>query len=229
MALSFSSCSVYVPNGINAPMFAKKGEAQVAGNVGSGVNVQAAYAVTDHVGIMANGYFNNSTVTLNNDDTRKGSGKLFEAGVGYFNKSESGFAFETYAGAGFGNLTIDRSIVSTKANKTFETSATKFFVQPTVGYSSKHFEVGFTPRFSMLKYTKPTTTYTAAELSADKFVAIEQTNWMFIEPTLTIRGGGEKLKAQIQVGRSFKLNSEDLGYSAGILNLGIVYKFGGKN
>ena len=76
-----------------------------------------------------------------------------------------------------------------------------------------------------MKYQKPTTTYSAAELSADKFVNIDQTNWLFIE--LTIRAGGEKLKGQVQLGRLFKLNSEELSYSEGILNFGIVYKFGG--
>lgn len=174
---------------------------------------------------MANGYFNNSSTTINNDDTRKGNGKLFEGGVGYFTKADNGFAFETYAGAGFGNLTIDKSVISTKSNKAFETSATKVFVQPTIGYLAKHFEIGFTARFTILKYQKPTTTYSAAELSADKFVNIDQTNWLFIE--LTIRAGGEKLKGQVQLGRLFKLNSEELSYSEGILNFGIVYKFGG--
>ena len=225
---SLCSCSVYVPNGVNTPMFTKKGETQINASVGTGVNVQGAYAVSDHVGIIANGYFNNTTTTINNDDTRKGNGKLFEGGVGYFTKADNGFAFETYVGAGFGNLTIDKSVVSTKSNKAFETSAAKIFIQPTIGYAAKHFELGFTPRFTMMKYQKPTTTYSSAELAADKFVNIDQTNWLFIEPTLTIRAGGEKLKGQVQLGRSFKLNSQELGYSSGILNLGIVYKFGEK-
>ncbi len=226
--LILSSCSVYIPNGVNAPMFSKKGEAQIGGNVGSGLNLQAASAFTDHFAIIANGYFNKSTTTINNDDTREGNGKLFEAGLGYYNKSKNGMAFETFVGGGFGNLKIDKNVVSTKSNKTFETSATKLFIQPTLGYSTKHFEFGFTPRWCMLNFAKPKTTYSAAELKSDKFVDIDQTNWMFIEPTFTIRGGGQKFKAQLQFGRSFKLNKEDLGYSAGILNLGIVFKFGGK-
>ena len=54
---SLCSCSVYVPNGVNAPMFAKKGKALINASVGTGVNVQGAYAVSDHVGIIANGYY----------------------------------------------------------------------------------------------------------------------------------------------------------------------------
>jgi len=222
--LGLNSCSVYQPNGVNTPLFSKKGQTAINANVGSGANLQAAYALSDHIGIMANGFWGNSEVTINNDDKRKGKGSLFEAGIGYFTQSTGGFAFETYAGGGVGNVHIDRTISSTNVTKKFETSATKLFVQPSVGYVRKHFEVAFTPRLSALNYKKPTTTYSASELTADKFVNIDQTTWLFLEPTLTIRAGGQRLKGQIQLGKAFKLNSEELGYDSGILTFGITAK-----
>ncbi len=227
LTASFYSCSVYIPNGANTPMFSRKGEAQINASVGSGINIQGAYAVTDHFGIMANGYYTNSTEDSGSNDTRKGSGQLFEGGIGYYNKSGAGLAFETYAGAGFGSVSIDRATSAPLAATKFEASAVKFFIQPTIGYSGKNFEIGLTPRLTMLNYQKPATTYSKADLAVYKFVDIDQTNWMFFEPMLTIRGGGERLKGQIQAGHSFKINKEELGYSSGIFNVGIIYKFGG--
>lgn len=234
--LGLNSCIVYAPNGVNTPLFSKKGQTAINANVDvgewtnlraayAGTNLQAAYALSDNMGIMANGFWGKHEYSSGfgggGHTIYKGKGGLFEAGIGYFTQSTGGFAFETYAGVGVGNVHIER--ISNVTQK-FETWGTKLFVQPSVGYVRKHFEVAFTPRLSVLNYNKPTTTYSDSDLAQSKFVNINHTTWLFLEPTLTIRAGGQRLKGQIQLGGALKLNSKDLGHSANILTFGITAK-----
>ncbi len=62
IVLIFASCSpLYRPNTVNVPLFKEKNELSVnAGASSNGADVQAAFAATNHIAVMANGSFYNA-------------------------------------------------------------------------------------------------------------------------------------------------------------------------
>ncbi len=216
-----TSCSVYTPNTLHTPLFVHQGQASVGAHINQGFNIQGSYAVTDHIAIMGNLLQVKNSVD-NNSTSREGNGALYELGAGYYTPMGK-TVFEINGGIGFGNLDIEKNI-SSEVRK-FEAKGTRFFLQPSLGYVSKNFEAAFTTRAALLKFNNISTTYLAEDLSADDFVDIDQPTWLFIEPAITLRAGLEKLKFQVQIGKSIKTNKEELGYDSGMISFGLVGKF----
>lgn len=217
-----TSCSIYSPNAINTPLHKKKGELSIGLHAGNGGNLQAAYAVGNHIGIMANAMSVNSEVTVN-ADVRKGTGNLIEGGLGYFSGNPNKkFCFEIYGGAGLGKVDIDKTFTNANVTRNFTAKGTRFFIQPGIGSVGKIFEIGLSTRLSVVKYKDIKTTYTIDDLTVDNFVGADARTWLFLEPALTLRLGFKFAKLQLQIGRSIKFNKEALGYERGIINFGLV-------
>lgn len=217
--LGFNSCkTVYEPNALNTPLFNNHGEFRAYVDPS---NVQLAYALTDHIGIMANGF----RVTAETDNnTISGSGGLVEFGLGYY-KPMNGFIFETYAGGGMGKVKFseNRQENNTTVVRNFSSDGMRFFIQPSFGYAGKYFEAAVTPRFCLGKYNNVQTNYTMQEQIDGKFYNINDPVWAFIEPALTLRGGYKWVKVQAQFGFSQKLNTQELSYKSSFVNLGLVF------
>jgi hypothetical protein len=88
--------TVYVPNARNATLFDKKGEYKATAFVWQTVDMQLAYAVSNHIGLMANGSTN-----LGNNLPRYRFGEL---GIGYFTKVKD-YHIEFFGGYGLGSAT----------------------------------------------------------------------------------------------------------------------------
>lgn len=219
-----TSCSVYVPNVVNAPLMNKKGEATIAAHLGDGGHLQASYAITNHIGVMTNlmavvDKFENDT------ETKKGTGSLYELGLGYFSGSSSSNAiFELYGGAGFGQVSIDKTMMSNNITTKFDANAVRYFVQPSIGGRWQIFEAAFSTRMSAVNYSSISTSYSENELKSDKLWELDKTTWMFIEPALTLRAGLKNIKFQAQIGKSIKVTSKDLNYSSGFINAGLFFR-----
>jgi hypothetical protein len=210
-----SSCrTVYAPNALNVPLFQEKGElkATVATN-----NAQIATAVTEHIGVMANGYLNRYT---SDDKTFKNNGKGAEIGIGYFGHTEKRITYEAYAGAGFYNVNMKEA----NATKTFDADAIKYFVQPAIGWVNPYFEVAISPRLSILKYAAPDIMgYSDQERNENYFNIVDQKAHAFLEPTLIVRGGYKFIKIQAQIGHAFKLSKNNINYDDGVGSIGLVF------
>lgn len=220
VALSgLNSCkTVYEPNAINTPLMNNHGEFRAYVDPS---NVQLAYAVTDHIGIMANGF----RVTAQTDNNSiNGRGGMVEFGLGYF-RPANGFIFETYAGGGMGKVRFseNRQENNTTVTRNFSADGMRFFIQPSFGYSGRFFEAALTPRFCMGKYSNVQTNYTQQEQVDGKFYNVNQPLWAFLEPALTVRGGYKWIKLQAQFGFSQKLNSQQLSYKSSFVNVGLVF------
>ena len=63
------------------------------------------------------------------------------------------------------------------------------------------------------------TNYTDAQLEGDRFAGIDERTWYFIEPSVTLRAGYKWIKAQLQIGKSYKLTSHELPYDSGMVTL----------
>lgn len=210
--LIISSCApAYIPNVVNAPMLTNKGEFQASVHFGaSGFNPQVAYAITNHFGIMANASFIDMTSDTSSTSEFYYKNSFFEAGPGYYTNFGSRFKFGLYGGAGFGKINGDyeNEIWTSRA----DVQLNRFFIQPTVGMTSKIFDIGLSSRLVVVTFNQ----------DSDKNTGI------MIEPALTAKLGWDHIKAVGQIGLSYPLNSESINfqYQIGLISLGIQANFG---
>ncbi|HMP31397.1 MAG TPA: hypothetical protein PKD85_17475 [Saprospiraceae bacterium] len=216
-----SSCAVYAPNSLNVTGFSDRGQIALSANAGNGINLQAAYALTNNIGAMVN-YMNTNQIVESDGVKRDGSGNLLEAGLGYFKNTKDNFRMEVFAGYGQGSVNITKTNADTR---NFSTNANRLFLQPSIGYAHTNFEVFFSTRLANVNFNSINTTYTPQDLEADSFVKIDEQAWLFLEPAVTLRAGIRNVKLQLQVGRSIKLKSDKLGYDSGLVNIGAFAKF----
>ncbi|MFL5763203.1 MAG: hypothetical protein ACJ77K_04615 [Bacteroidia bacterium] len=221
-ATSLASCSttLYVPNTVNAPLLKEKGEVKIVVN---STEIQGAVAVTNHIGVMANGYYRD----YKNGDYEH-SGGLGEVGIGLFRSmAEDPFILECFAGAGLGNVNKSEVLMEGSSSRTrsFEAHGERFFLQPEVGYSGKVFDIALSPRFTLLKYNSfNSNNYTAAELAEDYLENGYLTNRMFAfsEPAVTVRMGWKWIKLQGQYGMAINIGGGQLRYPKNFSSLALV-------
>lgn len=163
LAFVLASCSpVYVPNIRNSPMFTKGGEVQIAGQIGNGIDGQAAVSVSKHFGLIANyNYIERASANPDNDEDFLRH-KFFEGGIGYFENQEKMF-FEVFAGYGRGEGFSSGNFFGVEnAKGNYE----RYFIQPGFGFNRKTIHVSFVPRISMVdfkEYTYGSTTFIVDE------------------------------------------------------------------
>jgi hypothetical protein len=224
-SICIASCNVaYRPSMVNTPLFTEKGEVAFGASFN---NVQAAYALTNHVGIMANGYLQQSNVEIN-ETGEGGTGYLGEAGIGYFTLLDNQhLVFETYAGAGYGGLNLYTNFRENNVmqKREFDANGTKIFIQPGIGYKLPYFEVSGAIRYTNINYNNiQLTNYTDARMREDNLQNLGNTSFTFLEPTVTIRAGFRNVKFQVQYINSVKLTSADINYTSEVINFGVFIK-----
>ncbi len=185
VGLALGSCApAYVPNSRNVPMFAEGGEFAGSVVLSSGVEAQVAYAVSDHMALMANTMVIPKTLETRKGVSYKKDGFFGEGGIGYFTKKKA-YRFETFAGYGVGKGNSFESFYFFGSNEVIANgSYQRVFIQPSIGTNKRNFNILFTTRVSMVNFTKFTTSDPSATVSSikptDKFKTI-------IEPSLTTR------------------------------------------
>ena len=211
IVLLLTSCKIlYIPTTHNSPMLSNKNEFQVSALVGTGVNLQSAYAVTDHVGLMLNGFFlsSNKEMDLGSDSTKKINELWlnFEAGAGYFTKGLDVFTFEIYAGGGTGRVPADFRNMNYTYDGTQTAPMSKLFIQPAIGFRSKFIDVSGVSRFS----------------------AITMNNQMlyFFEPGIVAKLGYKNFRVMGNMGISTHLNNlENVTWDYMPFNVGIGLQY----
>jgi hypothetical protein len=162
LILSMVGCThyYYAPNAANIPLFKEKntfkGKAGIGGGDGyTGGDIQLGYSVTPKIAIMLNSFFAGKSEAVqdnystNASHEESGNGSYFELGAGYYNAfgTNKMWVFETYAGAGIGS-----EMQVYNYNETAKLGISKYFIQPSFGYSSKKqtFEIALGSRFCSL-------------------------------------------------------------------------------
>lgn len=140
-ALFFVSCStIYIPNSQNVPLFEEKNQASIQtsfalGDQSSGLDIQGAVSVTNHVAVMTNAYFGKDF----EDDPYNN----FEVGAGYFTKlGDSRGIFEVYGGWGMGGSKGGFK----ELREYYENN--HFFVQPNIGGRFGNVDLAFSTRIN---------------------------------------------------------------------------------
>ncbi len=248
LLLILTGCiTLYKPNAIHSPLLKEKGELNTSASIGmSGCglyNLQAAYALSNHTGVMINGmshyrqYDSDSGATVEKLNILSG-----EAGVGYFTPfgDEKNGLFQCYGGGGYG-VTTDKIINVNPPD--YEAGAKYFniFIQPGLAYTSKYFEVAFDLRTNYVRlFDIHADLFDVYDWWDESFNFVSDTTLDFInlEPAITIKAGGENLKGFLQLGATIPTyNSESyfVVNSTSLLivplfkaSVGVTYTFGRK-
>ncbi len=226
-----SSCKImYVPNNQNIPMLEEKGD--IKANLGF-KDLQLAYGITDHIGIMANGYYNKNEWTANTEISNNkylyeylSTRSLIEGGLGYYSALGGAGRFEVYGGAGYGKVNFDYDLLEngtqTETN-TFKVDMMRIFIQPAIGMQSDNFGFAFSTRLASLTFSNINYTgYTQAELEDEGLHELEDDMFMFIEPAITLRAGFRYIQLQFQPYYNMRLsgpssiNSKTYGLNFGV-------------
>lgn len=215
----------YSPDTQNVPLISQMGETNlsIAGN-GNQVEFQGAYGAGSNFGIKANGSF---FIPQDVDNGDGGSGKFFEAGAGYFKPLSGNFVFETYGIVGFG--TVENhfpSSVAASPSTTGDVSANvlRYGIQPAIGYKSAHFSAALSSRIVNLNYSKIEGDLVYNGTNQPQYLENNKSNFL-IEPAITIRGGFEKIKLQLQYGHSINLSNSDFRQDKDYVTLGLNFNF----
>jgi hypothetical protein len=204
-----TSCApAYVPNVINTPMLSNQGEFQAGIYSGtSGFDLLLSYALTDHLGIMANGSFQNT----NEENTVEYHRHAFvEFAPGYYTNMGDAGRFEVWGGYGFGSLEANYND-GTWSNFS-KVNSSRIFLQPSIGATTRYFDASIATRFVFLNLYQEDLSHSAA----------------FWEPVFTGKVGYQSIKGVIQMGMSLPFDDEgvDFYYQPFITSIGLQLDLG---
>ncbi len=221
IVLSSCATTMYTTNAVNAPLLKEKGEVKI--NVTQN-DLQAAIAVSDNIGIMANGYYKNYDGSSNYQH----GGGMGELGVGYLLNSEGHLVMENFVGAGLGKVHKQQQYTNPDNSSymaSFDANAVKAFIQSNLGYRSKYFDVALTPKFSFVKYSNFShANYSEEQLREDYLDRNRLTDPLFVfaEPAITVRGGYKFIKLQAQYGVTINVGGQSIRHTPDFGSLGLI-------
>jgi hypothetical protein len=200
--------TLYKPNAVPSPLLKEKGELNTSATLGlSGCglyNLQSAYAISNHTGIMVDGMAHNRKTSSADSTVEKLNMFFGKAGAGYFTtfgNMKNGL-FQCYGGGGYG---VSSDKIKNTGQPAPEVSGKYFniFLQPGLAYTKKNFNLAFDLRANYVRvFNIHAYLYEQFEWWNTDFRFYSDTSLYFInlEPALTIKAGGEKLKGVFQLG-----------------------------
>ena len=202
--------TLYKPNVIHSPMIKEKGEfssTAALGLSGSGIfNLQAAYGISDHWALMADGMYHYKKSLFEDDISGKRTLRMrfAEGGIGYFKVTgaKKNSLFQCYGGAGSGH---SFNIISNLDGADPEVVAryNNVFVQPGIVLLNKKYMISFDLRANYVMVNNINAyKYEEFDMWSTNFRYYENLSLDFVlmEPTITFKGLGNKLKFVAQVG-----------------------------
>jgi hypothetical protein len=235
LAVLSSSCThyYYVPNVQNVPLFREKNECCLSATYGIGdesrcVEVQAAYSITDNIGVMTN-FISAKGGDVSDDNEDWGKGNYLEGAIGYYKPIEKYSVLEIYGGVGGGNQNhhymssnYDNGLYSETYAGTSELSFTKIFIQPSFGLTFKPFDIAVSTRICGLFYGTIFNNIFGDTYQYDKLNTIaDKRNYYYLEPAITIRGGWKYVKLQLQGAITSYFNNPDFNFEDYHISIGL--------
>jgi hypothetical protein len=212
-----SGFTIYKPGVVYSPLITNKNDLNVSaslGILGNGlINVQSAYSLTNHLGLIMNGMFhdydytgyiiNGKVITIG--DVEKYRINSVEAGAGYFNSfgKKNNKLFQLYGGLGAGAAS-DISLRSLKYEG--YSNFYNVFLQIGCAHVGKYFESAFDLKANYvhiynIRGTIPSYSDLARQLPY--FSDSLKSNFINFEPVYTLKGGFSNLKGTFQFGFDF--------------------------
>lgn len=242
----------YQPTGVNVPMLTEKGEIALSGTTGFGNNIQAAYGLTDHLGVIVNyndygieRSYNRKKIIVREGLTIVGYNKTKEIGFGYFNNQKTKKIgkylksnFDIYGGFGAGNYHLKGKVlkydpISFRTTSDIEHKIKipkyNFFIQPNFAFSNDYFDFILTPKTNILTFEKVKSTLPLNELNEANLSKIANHTFLLFEPAATMRLGIKAFMLQGQVSNPIALNHKKTFnktmYQGPSVNFGVIFKF----
>lgn len=258
VAAVFCSCYspryVYSPIAHNVPIITEKGDSKLALqystnlgeskkittigklNRGNGLDVQGAYAISNHVAVQAS-YArrwekNYADYNLNSRDTSMVtySRNSTELGIGYYtfiNRRRQSI-FQVFGGISLGRSSFtDRYFASSTINDRYlNLDVTRLYLQPALMMLYEDvFVSSFSSRVSVVYFRKVTTDYSAEELKNYSLADLDKKAEIFWEPAFINAFGLRKLpglKIELQLGMAFLMSQRFVDYRTFNFSAGIV-------
>ncbi|MCF2444495.1 hypothetical protein L0657_11055 [Dyadobacter sp. CY345] len=227
-----SGCSPYYysPNKVNIPNLRERNDMRLDAGFGGGwimkgADLQAAYAITSHVGIMANGALTGSRESSTNFSEREYTkSRYLEAGLGYFTKFEENqnWALEIFGGGGMGDYKVRYD-----PEKLARLNMNKFFIQPSLSYSlpRKNIEFGIGSKFSGVDYNLKSATILDTYDFERVARIVNRSLVVFWEPSFRFSAGSETIKGFLSYTPSISILESNIPREIINLNLGIRFTF----
>ena len=225
--LLLTSCNpkYYTANTQNVPLISQKGETNLtlAGNANQ-VEAQGAYGITKNIALQANGGL---FIPGDLDNGNGGSGRFLELGAGYYKPLENNLVFEVYGLLGMG--AVENHLPSTVADYPstkgdISASMFRYGIQPNIGYKSKHFSVAVSSRFVNMNYSNIKGDLIFDNQSQVAYLESNKSNFL-VEPAITIKGGLDKIKLQLQYGYSLNLSNSSFTQDKTWFTIGLNFNF----
>jgi hypothetical protein len=204
--VAVSCAPAYISNSRNVPMFAEGGEFAASVAVSSGVDVQTAYSLTDHIAIMANANAVIKKLTPPGKESFNRDHLFGEAGLGYFTRTKT-MRVELYGGYGMGQgNSYESFFFFGKSELVAKGKYSRIFIQPSIATNKKKFNLAFTVRLSMVDFSEFSTTDPAAVTPL--YIPTDGMHG-FLEPSLTARVHlAGNLRGFFQLGLNQPLNND---------------------
>lgn len=258
LLFAVSSCYspryVFSPVAHNAPILTEKGDSKLAGyystnpgegkritsqgklNRGNGLDVQGAYAITDHFAVQA-GYTrrwetNYADYNLNGTDTSiiQYSRNSAGLGLGYYTflSRRRQSLFQVFAGASFGKSSFtDKYLAGSSINDRYlNMNVTNVYVQPAFMIMNEDvFASTLSSKVSVVYFHNVSTDYSAEELKNYQLTDLDKTPEIFWEPAFINAFGLRKLpglKLELQLGMAFLMSQRFVDYRSFNFSAGLV-------
>ena len=182
----FAQTYNYAPNMANIPCLKQKGDAIVGVGWGRGIvfqalELQASYAVTPHLAVMAN-YFGPREKNVRNRSEVGTDFFLLEAAIGAYESLPKGSA-SIFTGMSTGNM-----LSNFNSERTAKFTLQRWFIQPGINYRSNFFQAGVALRITHLTYRKGIVSYAIDEPYLQYIKNIEENAPLFL-PELGLQVG----------------------------------------
>lgn len=233
---SIVACSpvYYAPSSQHVPLLTEKDDVSVSADYvlsesTESMALKAAYAVSSHWGLMAGGSFHFRGETQ--PEASWGDGGYVEAGGGYFTKISRKFVYETYGLLGYGHMSnhFPQTVISyPDTDGILKANLLTVALQPSIGFKSKFFDAALSMKASMLHYNNLRGSLFAQNVdqkspSSQQEYLLAHANNLLLEPAITLRGGMDFLKLQLQGGGSFNVSHRDFPQDGSWFSFGLVY------
>jgi hypothetical protein len=206
--LIFTSCGSYNYYTANQNVLKFKGKGDVSCQFGTdrydSKSFNLGYALTDNIALLtefqAIGAFNTKS---------KMDNYIWNNELILFKEMDNSFIPAVNFGYSYGQIKRNSDLWSLEMNK--------FFLQPSIGYSRKYFDIALSARISKVDYNfHPTDLYInilETEGKPTDYFQIEESGFYFFEPAITLGAGFENFKLRYQYIITNKLNSSELEYT----------------
>lgn len=241
---------VYSPSAVNAPAFTKKGDSKLSAafssnvsgrNIGDnksrGYDLQAAYAISNHLAIQSDFYHrkekNGGSYDLNFDSSEiRYQRYLTGFGLGYYKLLDRNkqAVLQVFGGIAFGKFSFTDN--GRKRNNVYysnfhEADVTKIYLQPAfILHSKGSFIASLVSRFSLVSFNHIHTDYNAFDLDNYKLDSIGSQHHFFWEPAMLYSFGNRHLPGlqfEVQTGLSLLQSNDFIDYRSFNLSLALVF------